>query len=133
MMKTLATVLAYVSSAFIFLPAGRDMISYTTFLLPGEENVRPMMTMTGEKARTWMWAMWGLNHCFMSLFKILAIMKGDKTMLKLLAVSALATAYYCALGQKEHGDMEGFVVICVVQAVSLGYLGSAAAPKASKD
>ena len=133
MMKTLASALAYASCAFIFLPAGRDIISYGTFLLPGEENVRPMMTMSGEKARYWMWGMWGLNHCFMSLFKIIAVMKGDKTMLKLLAVSAIATAYYCVLGQKEHGDMEGFIVVCAVQCASLGYLGFAAAPKAAKD
>ena len=81
----------------------------------------------------WMWGMWGLNHCFMSLFKIIAALKGDKTMLKLLAISAVVTAGYCALGQKEHGDMEGFIVICTIQVLSLGYLGFAATPKVSKD
>ena len=92
-----------------------------------------MMTMTDEKVRTWMWGMWGLNHCFLALLKILAVMKGDKTMLKLLAVSALATAYYCVLGQQEHGDMEGFIAVCAVQAVSLGYLGFSTGPKVSTD
>jgi hypothetical protein len=132
-MKTLATLLAYASSVFIFLPAGRDIVSYGTFLLPGEENVRPMMTMTGEKARYWMWGMWGLNHCFMSLFKIVAVSKGDQMMLKLLAAASAATAYYCYIGQMEHGDMEGFIVICAVQVLSLGYLGFAATPKVAKD
>ena len=132
-MDTVAKVLAVASSAFIFLPAGRDIVSYETFLLPGEENTRPMMHMSSEKVRTWMWGMWGLNHCFMSLFKIVATLKGDKTMLELLAISAVVTAGYCALGQKEHGDMEGFIVICTIQVLSLGYLGFAATPKASKD
>ena len=59
MMKTLATILAYASSAFIFIPAGRDIVSYGTLLLPGEENVRPLMMMTGEKVREWTWGMWG--------------------------------------------------------------------------
>jgi len=128
-METLATFVAYASSAFIFLPAGRDIVSYETFLLPGEENVRPMMTMTGESTRTWMWGMWGFNHCFITLLKIIAVAKGDKMMLKLLAASALPLAYFCAMGQMAHGDMEGFIVICVLQFLSLGYLGFAAAPK----
>ena len=131
-METLATLVAYASSAFIFLPAGRDIVSYGTFLLPGEENVRPMMTMTGEKTRTWMWGMWGFNHCFISLLKIIAVMRGDKFMLKLLAASALPISYYCFLGQQAHGDMEGFIVICVMQVLSLGYLGFAEAPKPKK-
>ena len=40
-METIAKYAALASSAFIFIPAGRDMISYGTFLLPGEENIRP--------------------------------------------------------------------------------------------
>ena len=131
-LKTIANYVALASSAFIFLPAGRDVISYSTLLLPGEENVRPMMTMTGESTRTWMWGMWGLNHCFMSLFKILAVTNDDKTMLKLLALSAVITAYYCYLGQVVHGDMEGFIVICTLQVLSLGYLGFAAPASKSK-
>lgn len=126
---TIAKIVAYASSAFIFLPAGRDIVSYGTLLLPGEDNVRPMMTMTSEKARTWMWGMWGFNHCFISLLKILAVMNGDKKMLKLLAASAVATTYYCILGQGAHGDMDGFIVVCMLQVLSLGYLGFA--PEAS--
>ena len=133
MVETLATVVAYASSAFIFLPAGRDIVSYGTFLLPGEENVRPMMMMTGEKTRTWMWGMWGFNHCFISLLKILAVARGDTFMLKLLAVSTIPVSLLCFLGQQAHGDMEGFIVICMMQVLSLGYLGfAAAAPSAKK-
>ena len=130
-MEALATIAAYASSAFILVPAGRDMLSHGTALLPGEENVRPLMTMTGAAAREWMWGVWGLNHCLISLLKILAVRNADRPMLKLLAASALATAYYCALGQGAHGDMEGFIAVCAVQVASLGYLGFAAqAPKA---
>ena len=90
------------------------------------------MTMAGEKARFWMWGMWGFNHCFMCLFKILAVMGGDKTMLKLLAANAIGLGAYCVAGQMEHGDMEGFIVICILQTLSLGYLGFVAAPGKSK-
>ena len=87
-----------------------------------------MMHMSHEKTRTWMWGMWGLNHCCMSLFKILAVLRGDTTMMKLLAASAVGTAYYCILGQKAHGDMEGFIVICALQVLSLTYLAFASTP-----
>ena len=61
-MEAIATMIAYASSAFVFLPAGRDIISYSTFLLPGEENVRPMMMMQDPKVAYWMWGMWGANQ-----------------------------------------------------------------------
>lgn len=79
--------------------------------------------------------MWGFNHILISTLKILAVTEGNKTMLKLLALSAIVTAYYCVLGQQAHGDMEGFIAICAVQVASLGYLGFAAdtAEKGSKD
>ena len=131
-METIAKYAALASSAFIFIPAGRDMISYGTFLLPGEENIRPLMTMSGESARTWMWGMWGFNHCVICLVKILAVLGGDKTMLKLMAANAAGLAAYCVLGQQAHGDMEGFIVISAVQTLSLGYLGFVAASGKSK-
>lgn len=131
-METIAKYAALASSAFIFIPAGRDMISYGTFLLPGEENIRPLMTMAGESARTWMWGMWGFNHCVICLIKILAVLGGDKTMLKLMAANAAGLAAYCVLGQQAHGDMEGFIVISAVQTLSLGYLGFVAASGKSK-
>ena len=131
-METIAKYAALASSAFIFIPAGRDMISYGTFLLPGEENIRPLMTMSGESARTWMWGMWGFNHCVICLIKILAVLGGDKTMLKLMAANAAGLAAYCVLGHQAHGDMEGFIVISAVQTLSLGYLGFVAASGKSK-
>ena len=41
----------YATSAFILLPAGRDVVSYETALLPGEAETRPLMTATDPKAR----------------------------------------------------------------------------------
>ena len=100
-METIAKYAALASSAFIFIPAGRDMISYGTFLLPGEENIRPLMTMAGESARTWMWGMWGFNHCVICLIKILAVLGGDKTMLKLMAANAAGlAAYWCSANKR---------------------------------
>ena len=58
---------------------------------------------------------------------------GDKAQLKLLAASTVPLAYYCWMGQQAHGDMEGFIVICALQALSLGYLGFVAGPAAGKE
>ena len=118
--------LAYASSAFIFLPAGRDIVSYGTAILPGEAETRPLMTMADPSARAMTWGMWGLNHCFITALKLLAIKAKDKAMLKMLAVLTALYVPLLLVGQKEMGplggDVGGFVAICAVQTLTLGYL-----------
>jgi len=118
--------LAYASSAFIFLPAGRDIVSYGTAILPGEAETRPLMTMADPSARTMTWGMWGLNHCFITALKLLAIKAKDKSMLKMLTVLTAIYVPLLLIGQKEMGplggDVGGFVAICAVQTLTLGYL-----------
>ena len=118
--------LAYASSAFIFLPAGRDIVSYGTAILPGEAETRPLMTMADPSARTMTWGMWGLNHCFITALKLLAIKAKDKAMLKMLTVLTAIYVPLLLVGQKEMGplggDVGGFVAICAVQTLTLGSL-----------
>ena len=125
-METLATIVAYASSAFIFLPAGRDIVSYGTAILPGEAETRPLMTAADPSARAMTWGMWGLNHCFITALKLLAIKAKDKAMLKMLTVLTAIYVPLLLVGQKEMGplggDVGGFVAICAVQTLTLGYL-----------
>ena len=118
--------LAYASSAFIFLPAGRDIVSYGTAILPGEAETRPLMTAADPSARAMTWGMWGLNHCFITALKLLAIKAKDKAMLKMLTVLTAVYVPLLLVGQKEMGplggDVGGFVAICAVQTLTLGYL-----------
>ena len=118
--------LAYASSAFIFLPAGRDIVSYGTAILPGEAETRPLMTAADPSARAMTWGMWGLNHCFITALKLLAIKAKDKAMLKMLTVLTAIYVPLLLVGQKEMGplggDVGGFVAICAVQTLTLGYL-----------
>ena len=118
--------LAYASSAFIFLPAGRDIVSYDTAILPGEAETRPLMTAADPSARAMTWGMWGLNHCFITALKLLAIKAKDKAMLKMLTVLTAIYVPLLLVGQKEMGplggDVGGFVAICAVQTLTLGYL-----------
>ena len=126
---TLATYAGYIASGFILLPAGRDVISYGTCILPGEDTTRPLMTATSPKARNFMWGVWGLNHCALSILKCIAIYKTDIFMLKFLFVTAAITLGYLVKEKKPiedaGGDIGGFVVICTIQTLALGYLGFA--------
>ena len=126
MLDKAATLAAYASCGFILLPAGRDMFSHTTPILPGEDVTRPMMVAANPKARRFMWGLWGFNHCLVTGLKLLAIHSKDALMLKVLAGSAVVTMGYCVAGQRDvgplGGDLKGFVAVCAVQVLSLGYL-----------
>ena len=142
------TLIALASSAFILLPAGRDIVSYETSILPGEAETRPLMTMAHSSSRTGMWGIWGLNHCFVALLKVAAFVPGvrtfpatpsthftrrilakDKEQLKKLWVLTAATAAYVAKWNNDvadyGGDLGGFVVVCGLQTLSIGYLAFA--------
>lgn len=127
--RDVITGLAYASSAFIFLPAGRDIVSYQTAILPGEAETRPLMTAADPAARSFTWGLWGLNHCFITLLKIRAIKAKDVPMLKLLFPVTAATFLYCLTGNgpvsAAGGDLGGFVAVCAVQTASIGYLAFA--------
>ena len=79
LVKQAMTLIALASSAFILLPAGRDIVSYETSILPGEAETRPLMTMAHSSSRTGMWGIWGLNHCFVALLKVAAFVPGVRT------------------------------------------------------
>ena len=135
-MDSIATAVAYFTSAFILLPAGRDVISYETAILPGEDVTRPLMTATSENARTLMWGIWGLNHCALSILKCMAVYNMDKTLLQFLAVTAAITFGYLVMEKGSFeaagGDLNGFIVICFFQTASLAYLAFATKTKTGK-
>ena len=128
-LTSIATAVGYFTSAFIFLPAGRDVVSYETAILPGEAETRPLMTPASPAARTFMWGVWGLNHCALSYLKVMAIRKKDKGMLKFLLLTAALTFAYLLkeMGSfaEAGGDVMGFVVVCGLQTLSLSYLAYA--------
>lgn len=78
MMALLAFYALNSTAFFVFLPAGRDIVSWPTPLLPGEELSRPAMDATSKALRPFTWGVWGLNHCMMSFLKIYANMNGDR-------------------------------------------------------
>ena len=107
LLNQIAAAVGYGTSAFIFLPAGRDVISYSTCILPGEDVTRPLMTPTNPKARTFMWGVWGVNHCALSYLKCMAIYKDDKSMLKFTFITAAITLYYLVKEKKAFEEAGG--------------------------
>jgi hypothetical protein len=129
LLHQVASYIGYASSAFILLPAGRDIVSYKTCILPGEDKTRPLMTPINAKARTFMWGVWGLNHCALSILKCMAIYNADKPLLKFVGVTAAITFGYLIKEKKSFdeagGDINGFIVVCGLQCLALGYLAFA--------
>ena len=123
------TLIALASSTFILLPAGRDIVANTLAILPGEAETRPLIDMAHPSARDGMWAIWGLNHCFIALLKIAAVLAKDKEQLKKLWFLTAATAAFCYKWHNDvvpyGGDLFGFVVVCGLQTLSIGYLAFA--------
>ena len=76
-----------------------------------------------------MWGVWGLNHCALSFLKCMSIYKSDTPMLQFCFVTAILTLGYLVKEKKPieeaGGDVMGFVVLCGLQTLSLGYLAFA--------
>jgi len=125
-MDSIMTIFAYLSSAFILIPAGRDILNFRLNLLPGEKKTRPLLMAKDPEARTFMWGVWGLNHCALSLLKLWAIYDDDEKLLAFLTCTAAMTFIYLVRERKAisraGGDVDGFVVVCGLQSVSLAYL-----------
>jgi len=126
---TIASYVLYFTAGFVFLPAGRDIVSHKTAILPGESDMRKAMTMTKVGTRTFMWGVWGLNHCMMSFLKIWANYNKDVPLLKILTVqTALCLAYL--VGQrsaclKAKADLTGFAAIFTLEICAISYLAYA--------
>ena len=84
------------------------------------------MTPKSPSTRTFMWGVWGLNHCALSFLKCQAIHSDDKPMLKFLTATAAMTLGYLVKEKssidKAGGDINGFIAVCGVQTAALAYL-----------
>jgi small-conductance mechanosensitive channel len=126
-MDQLAKYVALFSSAFIVLPAGRDIVAPLTEIpFMGDGKMLSLMNMQGKEARQMMWGIWGVNHVFVSILKVIAVRENDQRMMKMLLWTVLPTLYFLIANNANMaaagGDMIGFVVLIAAQTVSLSYL-----------
>ena len=136
-MTSVAKVVAYVSCAFILIPAGRDIVATYASLLPGDDEIMALLRDIHPAAAKWLWPMWGFNHCTLSALKLRAVYQNDQPMLQILCATAVATTCFMIVAEAdmvvEGASMMGFIAICSLQCLSLGYLGFLATPGDQED
>lgn len=119
--------IAIFSSAFIVVPAGRDIVAPLYGLpLLDDGKMLQLMNPQGKDAQTMMWGVWGINHVFVSILKVIAVRENNQRLMKMLLCTVVPTLYFLVAGnagmKKAGGDMTGFVIIIALQLVSLTYL-----------
>jgi hypothetical protein len=88
----LAKYAVYFVSGFMFIPAGRDVISPGAEVMPDDDKM--LAKMFDDKTKDgyqFMWNAWGVNWIMLSIMKIMAVTSGNADFIKLgLAADALA-------------------------------------------
>ena len=125
-LTSIAKTVAYFSCGFILIPAGRDIVASYASIMPGDDEMWALLKVHPAAAK-WLWPMWGFNHCALTVLKLKATYENDQPMLKFLFWTALATTYFMVVAEsdmvKEGSSLMGFIAICTLQCLSLGYLG----------
>lgn len=88
----IAKYIVYGVSTFMFLPAGRDVVSPGAEIMPDDDKlIGKMFTDTSKDGYTFMWNQWGVNWIMLSIMKILAVSSGSADFLKLGFATDVAT------------------------------------------
>merc|ERR550514_564214 len=82
--STLSKYAVYFVSAFMFIPAGRDIVAPGTAVMPDDDKlIGKMFDDESKEAYTFMWNAWGLNWIMLSMMKIMAVNSGNAGFTKL--------------------------------------------------
>ena len=80
----IAKYVTYFTSAFMFLPAGRDVVSPGAEIMPDDDKlIGKMFTDTSKDGYVFMWNQWGVNWIMLSIMKIMAVKSGNADFIKL--------------------------------------------------
>ena len=126
----LAKYAVYFCSAFMFLPAGRDVVAPGASVLPDDDKLLAAMNPGPTALWAFMWNLWGINWCVISVLKILVVsstaskLKGK--LLKLgLAHDVLVTGKLLLDFGKATAvgaDMSGFLTLFGLETLALAKL-----------
>jgi hypothetical protein len=73
----------YFVSAFMFIPAGRDVVSPGAEIMPDDDKlIGKMFNDKTKEGYTFMWNQWGFNWIALSIAKIMAVKSGNADMIK---------------------------------------------------
>ena len=89
---TIATYVIYACSAFMFIPAGRDVIAPGTEVMPGDDKLLSLMWSNKKtQAYDFTWRTWGFNWCLISAVNIMAVRESNATFIKIATAGVLFT------------------------------------------
>ena len=60
----------YATAAFLFVPAGRDIVRPGYAIMPGDSPIMKAMKPHSAQAVKFKWGVCGVNHCMISALKI---------------------------------------------------------------
>ena len=87
--------IAIFSSAFIVVPAGRDIVAPLYGLpLLDDGKMLQLMNPSGKEAQKMLWALWGINHVFVSILKVIAVRENNQRLMKMLLCTVVPTLYF---------------------------------------
>ena len=120
----LAKYAVYFTSGFMFIPAGRDVISPGAEIMPDDDKlIGKMFTDTTKDGYTFMWNAWGVNWIILSIMKMVAVSTGSSDFLKLGFVHDVVAM---ALMAKEWiPEFKPFALLFGLETIALGKLAFA--------
>ena len=95
-MEKLMKNIAIFSSAFIVVPAGRDIL-FPLYGLPLLEDGKMLQLMNpqGKDAQKMVWGLWGINHVFVSILKVIAVRENNQRLMKMLLCTVVSCGVFC--------------------------------------
>jgi len=112
------------TSAFMFLPAGRDVISPGAEIMPDDDKlIGKMFDDKTKDGYTFMWNQWGVNWIMLSIMKIIAVSAGSADFLKLGFAHDAVTIVMMAKGWLP--EFVPFALLFGLEALALGKLAFA--------
>ena len=123
----LAKYAVYFVSVFMFLPAGRDIVSPGATVMPGDDKI--FAAMNGDSTQAlwgFMWNLWGINWCVLSVLNILVVSStASKLKAKLLKLGLAHNVLVLGKlildfekGKAVGGDMTGFLTLYGLQTLA---------------
>jgi len=119
-----AKYLVYFVSGFMFIPAGRDIVSPGAAVMPDDDKlIGKMFDDKSKPAYTFMWNAWGLNWIMLSIMKIMAVTSGNADFTKLGFVADAAAVAMMIKGWVP--EFAPFLAMFGLETLALGKLAFA--------
>lgn len=120
----IAKYVVYGTSAFMLLPAGRDVVSPGAEIMPDDDKlIGKMFNDKTKEGYTFMWNQWGVNWIMLAIMKIVAVSAGSADFLKLGFAHDAVTIAMMIKGWLP--EFKPFALLFILETLALGKLAFA--------